>query len=111
MNNGADEYCNKEDTRLEGPWTFGVKPARRNLKGDVKRQNAQIIEMGIARAVDEGLVPIGKYRQFKQSLDAYKMDKKEAFEASGVRGTWIWGPPGVGKSRYARENFEDIYTK
>jgi len=26
--NGAAEYCNKEATRLEGPWTFGVRPAR-----------------------------------------------------------------------------------
>jgi len=35
FNNGADDYCMKEDTRVEGPWSFGVKPARRNVKGDV----------------------------------------------------------------------------
>ncbi len=29
-NNGADDYCNKEATRLDGPWTFGIRPARRN---------------------------------------------------------------------------------
>jgi len=39
FNNGADEYCNKEETRLEGPWTFGIRPARRNLKGDTARWN------------------------------------------------------------------------
>ena len=39
INNGADEYCNKEDTRLDGPWSFGVRPARRNQKGDVARLN------------------------------------------------------------------------
>jgi len=27
--NGVYEYCSKEDTRLEGPWEFGVKPVRR----------------------------------------------------------------------------------
>lgn len=28
--NGASDYCLKEDTRLEGPWEFGLKPARLN---------------------------------------------------------------------------------
>lgn len=23
-NNGADTYCNKEETRVEGPWTYGI---------------------------------------------------------------------------------------
>lgn len=32
--NGASDYCLKEDTRLEGPWEFGKKPIRRNNKKD-----------------------------------------------------------------------------
>lgn len=39
QNNGADAYCNKEDTRVEGPWTFGIKPARKNTAGDTARWN------------------------------------------------------------------------
>jgi len=31
FNNGADDYCMKEDTRVEGPWSFGIKPAKRNV--------------------------------------------------------------------------------
>lgn len=31
INNGADAYCMKEDTRVEGPWSFGIKPAQRNV--------------------------------------------------------------------------------
>jgi len=46
VNNGADDYCNKEDTRVEGPWTFGVKPARLNKAGDKKRRNAELLEKG-----------------------------------------------------------------
>jgi len=34
INNGADDYCLKEDTRVEGPWEFGVKPVKRNSKTD-----------------------------------------------------------------------------
>jgi len=40
---GNDEqcvaYCSKEDTRLEGPWEFGIKPARKNVKGETKERN------------------------------------------------------------------------
>lgn len=34
VNNGADTYCMKEDTRLEGPYEFGIKPVKRNSKTD-----------------------------------------------------------------------------
>lgn len=34
VNNGADDYCLKEDTRVEGPWEFGEKPIKRNSKVD-----------------------------------------------------------------------------
>ncbi len=33
-NNGADKYCMKEETRVDGPWEFGVKPVQRNSKTD-----------------------------------------------------------------------------
>lgn len=34
INNGADNYCMKEDTRLEGPFEYGIKPVKRNSKTD-----------------------------------------------------------------------------
>jgi hypothetical protein len=27
-------YCMKEETRLEGPWEFGIKPVKRDSKAD-----------------------------------------------------------------------------
>ena len=111
FNNGADDYCNKEDTRVEGPWSFGIRPARRNKKGDLKRRNAELLEMGAEQAVQEGIIDITKYKQAKQSIDAFKIAVTQPHENSTVRGLWIWGPPGVGKSRYARDNFSDVYLK
>lgn len=32
--NGASSYALKEETRINGPWEFGVKPLRRNDKKD-----------------------------------------------------------------------------
>lgn len=37
INNGADDYCMKEDTRVDGPWQFGVRPVKRNSKADWDR--------------------------------------------------------------------------
>lgn len=34
VDNGADKYCMKEDTRVEGPWEFGERPIRRAAKTD-----------------------------------------------------------------------------
>jgi len=50
--NGASDYCLKEDTRVEGPWEFGIKPARRNVKGSVAEQNAKLLALGAKEAVD-----------------------------------------------------------
>lgn len=73
-NNGADTYCNKEDTRVEGPWSFGVKPARRDVKGDVARLNKEIAQMGAHKACEQGLFSIVKYKQVKQSVNAFLLD-------------------------------------
>ncbi len=46
FNNGADAYCNKDETRLDGPWTYGAKPFKNNVKGDVAKRNAMLIAKG-----------------------------------------------------------------
>lgn len=38
VNNGADDYCLKENSRVEGPWEFGKKPFKRNSKADWEEQ-------------------------------------------------------------------------
>lgn len=67
--------------------------------------------MGPEKAVNDGLICVSKYLQLKKSIDAFKIATQEPVSSDTVRGTWIWGPPGVGKSRYAREVFLDIYLK
>ena len=34
VDNGADAYVTKAETRIDGPWEFGVKPVKRNDKAD-----------------------------------------------------------------------------
>lgn len=61
INNGADTYCNKEETRVDGPWTFGIRPARLNKAGDKQRMNIELLDMGPEKAVSEGIIEISKY--------------------------------------------------
>jgi len=63
--NGCTEYCNKEETRLEGPWTSGVRPARVDKKGDRARQNMELVAMGTTKALEEGLISLKDYTRIK----------------------------------------------
>ncbi len=58
----AWNYCGKADTKLEGPLEHGVPPAAKNVKGDTKQRNEMIIEYGVVKAVNDGLIPIEKLR-------------------------------------------------
>lgn len=73
----AWRYCGKEESRLEGPLDFGVPPASRAVKGDTKKRNKMIMEMGVVKACEEGLVPLEKFKQVKQSLDLFNVMKKD----------------------------------
>ena len=37
--------------------------------------------------------------------------KQPAYNHDTVRGVWIWGEPGTGKTHYAREKYPNCYIK
>lgn len=110
-NNGADDYCNKEDTRVEGPWTFGIKPARLNKKGDLKRRNKELLDMGVVKAVTEGLIPVEKFKQIKQSIDLFTLMTHQHDRLTELTNEWHYGETGTGKSRGVRDKYPEAFIK
>ncbi len=107
--NGVTEYCNKDTGRLDGPFTYGIKPARKDKAGDTARKNMEVIELGPEKALEQGLIPLKDYDKIVKSVNLYKIRTGQAMETEDCRGIWIWGPPGTGKSHYARHEWGDSF--
>ena len=111
-------YVMKEDTRVDGPWEFGKRPLSDNNKHDVEEararkaeENASILALGAEEAVDTGRIGIKDYRNLKMSCDLYRLNTQQRYEAPDVRGIWIYGPAGTGKTHRARTMFGEHYMK
>lgn len=105
VNNGADKYCMKEDTRVDGPIEFGVKPVEVNKKVDW--------ENVWKKAKEEKLeeIPASIRVIHYNKLKSIAKDHMEFKDCDHLRGIWIWGAAGAGKSRWAREQSKSMYPK
>lgn len=104
--NGADRYCMKEETRVEGPWEFGIKPVKRDSKHDWEEVRTKAKQGRLEE------LPADIYVQHYSNLTKIKKDNLVTKDLDQLcRGTWIYGPSGIGKSRKARQDFPDHYPK
>jgi len=53
--------------------------------------------------VDDGIIGVGDYKRFKISVDLYKSVTAKVADLTELDNEWVFGDPGVGKSRYARQ--------
>ncbi len=111
FDNGASTYCLKEATRIEGPWEFGIRPAQRNKKGDLKRWNEEIAKIGPIKAVEEGLYRIDRVRNLAINIDYFLLRKLPPYEHPTCRGEWHWGVTEAGKTYSTRRDNPGHYLK
>lgn len=106
INNGADNYCLKEDTRVDGPWMFGKKPMHKNNRHDWEEVKKS------AEKGDWENVPAEIYIRHYNNLKKIEAQHLVATDYPNVRGIWLYGPPGSGKTTRARVAYgSDVYFK
>jgi len=104
----ASDYCKKDGDYVEE----GVLPAAQNEAGNqavVSKWN-DILTKAKAGKIDEidPKVQVAHYRTLKQIESDYSV---RAPDLTDVCGLWLYGPPGCGKSHYARSLSQDYYIK
>lgn len=103
---GAQKYVMKEETRLDGPWEFGVKPVEVNQKHDWDEVKKNAMEGNFDK------IPSELYIKHYQNLKRIRTDNLKTVDVEECRGIWLWGPPGTGKTTFARTEYtEDVYIK
>lgn len=106
VNNGADQYCMKEDTRVEGPIELGIKPFNPSKKTDWDKIKEQAKQGNLEN------IPSWVYVSHYNKLKAIAKDHMQFKDKDHLRGIWIWGKAGTGKSRWVRAQCkESLYPK
>ncbi len=98
-------YVQKEDTRLEGPWEYGTKPVKRNSAKDWQ----EVWDNAVKGNIDK-IDPEVRVKHYA-NLQRIRKDHMVLQDAEGLRGVWIWGESGIGKSRKARADYPNAYPK
>lgn len=93
------KYCQKDDTRKDGPWEFGDAPSQGNRVdlADLKKR----IEDGI-RVDDLMMDNPMTYHQYGRTLCKIEdICMRKNYRKTMTKGIWLWGDTGVGKSHEA----------
>lgn len=103
------EYCSKPETRMEGPWEYGVPPSEERGKRTDWEHIRDMCKEGL-KDVDFAEQYPGHFARNYSGIKRLKgVFMKPRTEMPDVR--VICGPPGTGKSSWARDNYPDAYWK
>ncbi len=108
----ARDYSSKEDTRVDGPWTFGTEEGIPLKKG----QRSELLN--VKRKIDEGVSMKELFEdpethnvmiKHHKAYTVYKRLKstKRNWETEIIT---LIGDTGTGKTAWARQNYPDLYS-
>lgn len=99
----AIDYCSKIETRIDGPWTFGIPPVGAGRRTDL---------IALKEALDEGRTEFeisrneelfGVWAKHYKAAERYKRLGTTRTRQWPTFTTVLYGPPGVGKTKYVNE--------
>jgi len=111
------DYIKKSD---KSPLEHGDYKSHYKMQGNSKSENAKleryavnnmILNSNLHDLVLTGDVSIYSYEALTKSLNRYKMDTQIVPKYMPKECVWITGAPGIGKSRYVRDNFDNVFLK
>jgi len=106
VNNGADTYCMKEDTRLEGPFEFGIRPVKRSSKTDWALVLEQAKKGDFSKIPDD--IVVKHYNNLKHIAKDHQVTVNRTYPREVL---WWYGESGAGKSRRTQVEYPDAYMK
>lgn len=101
------KYCTKDEGRLDGPWEFGVMPEQ-GKRNDILAMKADLDNGATLREVSEDYT--GLFLRYYKGIQLYQaLHYEHTNEAKTV--ICLWGPTGVGKTKYCWDTYPGAYWK
>lgn len=111
----AVAYCSKEETRLDGPYFYGDSidvESHQGHRSDLDALRSMVLDDGMS--VDEILLSdasstAARYTQYLRDL-VQARDRKASKDFRHLEVVYLYGRPGVGKTRWAMQQYsDDVY--
>jgi len=100
------EYIMKYDSL---PYEYGLYTGNNQSRVQKRAiENKALLSKPLNELVDEGLVHLSQYKQYKEAIALYKMDCIKVPDYIPKTCIWIYGKTGIGKSRYIRDNYPGL---